>query len=399
MRTLCWFPLCIVAVLLCAGLAEAQSETRLVPNPSAGRSGSLTYRTRTSAPRIAPSPVPAAPADEEFVVDDESCSGCMGRGCGWCLPHPPRIWGSAEILFWWRKGMNLPPLVTNNDSPPVVLFGDERVGEGARPGGRLNLGYWFNACETCGVGGSFYSLGEQSVHFDSRATGEVFILRPFFVNGRETVLAVNAPGIATGNVIANTTSDVLGGDAHFRTLLWRNCSVRVDFLAGYQTSRIDEDLTIRHVITDNAGVVFDATDRFATKNEFHGGQLGLLTQYRDPCWTVDVLAKVGLGNMEETIAVSGSDISGDGPGSSLLARSSNAGIRSRDEFAVVPEVGVKAALHVSNCIDLTAGYSFIYWSEVVQPGDQIDLNRPPQPLFSSTDFFIHGVNFGLNFRY
>jgi len=55
----------------------------------------------------------------------------------------------------------------------------------------------------------------------------------------------------------------------------------------------------------------------------------------------------------------------------------------------------------------------IYWSSVVRPGDQVDpvvnfsqlfggpLVGPAQPLpqFNRTDFFAHGLSFGLEFRY
>jgi hypothetical protein len=64
----------------------------------------------------------------------------------------------------------------------------------------------------------------------------------------------------------------------------------------------------------------------------------------------------------------------------------------------------------------TAGYDFLYWSRVARPGEQIDrsLNLTqspvfgtgtlvgpacPAPLIDSTDYFVHGLNFGFALVY
>jgi hypothetical protein len=70
----------------------------------------------------------------------------------------------------------------------------------------------------------------------------------------------------------------------------------------------------------------------------------------------------------------------------------NVGSFARNEFAAVPELGAKFRYSVHECLDLTAGYSFIYWSNVVQPAGQIDpLLRDPPPAFSfnSGSYWVH----------
>ena len=63
----------------------------------------------------------------------------------------------------------------------------------------------------------------------------------------------------------------------------------------------------------------------------------------------------------------------------------------------------------------TVGYSFIYWSRVVRPGDQIELDVNPDLLppeldpvegalrprfaFNDTDYWLHGLNVGLECRF
>src|SRR4051794_20088600 len=79
----------------------------------------------------------------------------------------------------------------------------------------------------------------------------------------------------------------------------------------------------------------------------------------------------------------------------------------RDQFAT--------GVWLTDRLRATAGYTFQYVSDVVRPGDQIDRginpvqapaitgvpNAPltgparPAPLINSTDFWAHGVNFGL----
>jgi hypothetical protein len=62
----------------------------------------------------------------------------------------------------------------------------------------------------------------------------------------------------------------------------------------------------------------------------------------------------------------------------------------------------------------TCGYTFLYWSRVVRPGDQIDLEvnqelippgsgdglpAHPQFAFRDTDLWVHGFNVGLEYQW
>jgi hypothetical protein len=67
-------------------------------------------------------------------------------------------------------------------------------------------------------------------------------------------------------------------------------------------------------------------------------------------------------------------------------------------------------------VQVYAGYNFLYWSNVIRPGDQIDRtvdltfvpNAPPvppsgqnrpAPTFGQSDFWAQGVQFGVQFRW
>ena len=86
---------------------------------------------------------------------------------------------------------------------------------------------------------------------------------------------------------------------------------------------------------------------------------------------------------------------------------------------MVPEVGVNVGYNFTPWLRGFLGYNFLYWSNVVRPGEQIDreinvrqipgpnfptggsnttVARPTVP-FKSTDFWAHGVNLGLELKY
>ena len=100
-----------------------------------------------------------------------------------------------------------------------------------------------------------------------------------------------------------------------------------------------------------------------------------------------------------------------------MALPSNSGRFVHGRFAVVPELDVRLGYQLSRHARLFAGYTFLYWSEVVRAGDQIDTSlnatqvpvvRPAGPLlgparpafsFHGTDLWAQGGTFGLEFRY
>src|SRR5262249_15763054 len=98
----------------------------------------------------------------------------------------------------------------------------------------------------------------------------------------------------------------------------------------------------------------------------------------------------------------------------LLALSSNIGHHSSDAFAVIPEFGLNVGYQVTQHVRLTAGYNFLLLNDFWRAGNQIDLNVNPNlippstptagparpPFFGNeSDFWVQGVQFGLEFRF
>ena len=83
-------------------------------------------------------------------------------------------------------------------------------------------------------------------------------------------------------------------------------------------------------------------------------------------------------------------------------------------LAMLPELATNVGLYLTPRLRWTVGYTFFYLSNVVRPGDQVDLDvntqflPPPEPItglrrpdfvFRTTDFWAQGLNTGLDFRW
>jgi hypothetical protein len=92
----------------------------------------------------------------------------------------------------------------------------------------------------------------------------------------------------------------------------------------------------------------------------------------------------------------------------------NIGVYDRNEFGVVPEFGTTLGYQLTERLKLNVGYTSIYWSNVLRPGDQIDntVNTnllPPaipgnahmgQPFaVREVDYWISGFTAGVEYRW
>jgi hypothetical protein len=376
--------------------------------------------------------------------------GCCGEGV--CAPpcnggSSRCFWGRAELLLWNISNSHVPPLVTT--SPPTslgvlgqpgtaVLFGDSLNHE-EFTGGRFSAGWWFDPCQRCGLEASYFFLGQRSIGFDAASTGNPLLARPFFdaspsVNGEDSELVANPlipglPGLIplTGAIHINQSTELWGIEANAVWNCRQGCWFRLDLLSGFRYMQLKENLSI----TENLLVPFTSTvvpgesifvsDQFDTRNQFYGGQIGFRAEANWRRWQLDWTTKVALGTTHQQVDINGATIItpfGGAPSAftgGLLALPTNIGHFSRDHFSVVPEMGLNIGYKINDRWRVFTGYNFIYWNSVVRPGDQIDravnINQlpthtgpfvgPARPAFGfkETDFWAHGVNIGLEFKY
>lgn len=389
------------------------------------------------------------------VTSDVCCEPdwCCGRGRkGWwhCWSGPdancclPNFYARGEYLLWCMSNPNLPPLVTSTTLTPAqivalsadptfrpgalgqpgtnLLFGGSDIDSPTFSGGRFTLGFGNVIGQNVGFETTFFFLGDSSLQFAAASdpTGQPGLYSPFFDgNGNPQSLFVAFPTLLQGNVAVEHSSRMWGIEANFRKPWICDCSHRLDLLLGFRFVELNESLSINRFsvcLPPQAPCTSQVDDLFGTRNRFYGGQIGLEYEYRHCNWNFGVWGKVALGSMYERILITGSSTlteftAGGAPvvtrtNTGLLAQNSNSGAHTQDRFAVVPELGFKIGYQLTDNINAYVGYSFLYLSDVVRPGDQVDLiidqtgalRRPAVP-FRTTDFWAHGLNFGLACRY
>jgi hypothetical protein len=357
-----------------------------------------------------------------MMLDDMCADGSCGTRY---QPHCRTWWGSAEFLLLWRKERNTPALVTTatavvdedtdgqiGEANTRILLGNDSFDPHLQPGGRFDIGFWSDDCQTCGFGGRFTGLGDDDLNYRVDNTTNNVLTIPFFnldaaVNEEDTLIIAHPNTGATGNISVTGHNEVYTTDLYMRRLLLKECDYRIDFIGGYFFSRINEDLEINS--TTLVGNTVNIRDTFRTKNEYHGGSLGLMGEFDRECFRVNILAKVALTNVSQTVIIDGQQNIDNGNqvvNNGLFAQPSNIGTRDRNEFSVVPEFGFNYAYKVGCGVELTTGYTLLYWDNVVRPGDQIDRSvdntqRVARPAFNfvESDYWVHGMNFGLNWVY
>jgi hypothetical protein len=405
---------------------------------------------------------PAAVAVDEVVVEEDGWDaetvgadpGCrvLEPCCG--LPQGP-LWCEADYLLWWTKGMEIPPLVTTGTTGALgapdtrILYGDETILDDARSGFRVGLGSWFDCGRCSGLEGDYWMLGDATDHFRaaSDSAGSPRLFRPFFnVNprgadddfdppAREDAEIVSSPGVLAGAVDVDNYSQLQGAGLRFRRRLCgeTSCSggcdpccqaiertTRLDLLVGYRYVQLREGISIREDLTSLLSAPeqgnFDIVDQFGTTNSFNGADLGVTWRAQCGPWLVDILGKLALGGVRQTVLIDGQTVisgslndNGTYAGG-LLAQRTNIGQHRRNVFAMIPELGVNLGYQLTPCLSAKIGYNFLYWSRVVRPGDEIDLDvnpdlLPPETEFAGaprpsfewrdTDYWAQGIRVGL----
>ena len=62
----------------------------------------------------------------------------------------------------------------------------------------------------------------------------------------------------------------------------------------------------------------------------------------------------------------------------MLAGGTNSGTYQRDEFTVIPQLGLELGYQVNCHWRAYIGYNLLYWGSVARAADQIDLNVDPR---------------------
>jgi hypothetical protein len=319
----------------------------------------------------------------------------------------------------------------------VLLIGGAPIDTPDVSGARFSFGFSINETETAGLGVSYMFLGSRTSTASVAESGSTrgrFVSRPIVnaVTGENDLIPVAIPGVFPGLVEVQTTTRVTGWEINSIANLYSGPQLRLNGLAGYRYFMVNEGLRVvqTNLFPPASGqglpVLTSVADQFDAHNRFHGGQLGLMADLtRGPVF-LEANGKVGLGESVTVVRISGQAVAVplgfpvQPPqffAGGVLGQLSNSGRFVKSVFAVLPEATVKFGYRFRDRSRIYVGYNFVYLSEAVRPGDQVDTTVDPSqvPLFGSvqgavsferpapvlarSDFWAQGLIFGLEYRY
>jgi Putative beta barrel porin-7 (BBP7) len=357
----------------------------------------------------------------------------------------------GEFLAWWMRDFKIPVLATTNtlggfgflgEPGTVPILGPGTFLGSSRLGVRVRAGLWLDDCGNCAIDGSVFVLGRKTADAAFGSSQFSVITRPIFAPNvqpgvgpvGQTGEAVAVPNILTGSLTAHAESFLWGADANVRHCLCSGCDWQATWFAGYRFLSLSESLAVTENITvvgpggtqvrlvDPVGTVVTVRDRFGTENRFNGGQIGATYERRWGRFDVSARGSVALGVTHQELDIFGSQTRvrpGQLPvtfSGGLLAAGPNLGTFTRDRFSVAPEFTLNLGYWVTPNFKAYVGYNFLYWSNVLRPGDQIDRvvdltfvpNAPPvpfsgqfrpQPLLRQSDLWVTGLQAGIEWRW
>jgi hypothetical protein len=415
-----------LGVLACWAGLSIQANAQFYPNPGgtpippgmpAGPYMPGTYHSPVPMP---PNPIerPNAWTEEEFNV-----------------VAPIRWHLGAEYVAFFTKDARLPPVLTRGsilDAAPgalgqpgtTTLLGGQDYFVGPISGFRATGTYWLADPELLAIDVNFMMSAVRRRQFTNTldATGADVVARPFFnvPTASQAAFPVLIPAAGFGGPVSGFTTDaieqqIMGSEVNVKANLTGGgykSGHHVIVLAGTRWLFVHE--AYENSDFTSAGAVSNITaDVINTDNRFYGGQGGLQYRGRLDRFTVDLFGKIALGIMQQRLETTGTFTSTDAAtgittfatGSGNYVVGSNSGVFTRNRFTVVPEVGVNLGFDITDAIHVNLGYSMLFLSNVLRPGDQIDPNfnfntlQQPVTLLRETAFWVGMLNVGFEWRF
>jgi Putative beta barrel porin-7 (BBP7) len=472
----------IAALAAGAGGALAQSPAKTTAPAAVGTVGAFDGGMTDPMVRLANAPgnpvVPPPMGGGEGMPPDIGVDPMMGGGPmypppgvfgspGWEEPQmndglfgggPAKFYvdGQYLLLFPEKQPVGFPLLTSGSPaageqgriggSTTIALAGNRgTLSLGSTSGFRINTGIWRPQDMRLGVevGGLYMAPVSNTVFMRSSDQGIPLLARPFIstATGVQSVLIASSPGVVNGDVFSRATTNFWGIEASGLFNLYRTCpdncrSWTLNLVGGYRFAEFQETLSLSTRATALPGrtlpyagttvsspTTVEVRDRFDALNKFHGGQVGLQSQFSSGRWYVGATGKVGFGATNQRVIVDGisSAVNPNTQESSqtlggLFANASNIGRYKADQFAILTDVNGTVGYNFTRWLTGTVGYNFIHLSSVARPGNLFNGRVDPalvptsgtygtgangSPLFTvkQDDFFVHGLNFGFIVRY
>ncbi|HMP01023.1 MAG TPA: BBP7 family outer membrane beta-barrel protein [Gemmatales bacterium] len=372
--------------------------------------------------------------------------------------EPPRFWVGAEYLLWTIRPGPLPvPVATTSTliPPPVtgavgrlgepgtvVVLGNQDLNYGTFSGLRMNVGYLISPSAGISLEGSGFFLERRTddnfAVTDDQGNNLLAIPVVNVLSGNEGRAIYGFPGEFIGGIGISSGSRLWSAETNAALLgIAERGAWRFDLLAGFRYADLNENVGIG-ASTFIIGQGFLSTyrdiqlfpgdtiitqDNFRARNQFYGGQIGLRAETTFGRFFLQGVAKTPLGGTRQrleidgltTVVASGVVLQDQG---GVFASPTNIGSYSRSQFSVLPEAGVTLGWQLNEAVRVGVGYTFLYWTNVARPGEQIDrvINPTflpttrdfsvtpfgpirPLPTGDRSDFWAQGINFSLEVRF
>ncbi len=362
----------------------------------------------------------------------------------------PTWWISGGALIWAVKSAPLPPTLTtfapgslsattgNGGALGVAgtsVLSPDHLNYGPFGGGRFTIGHWLPSDPRFGLEADGFFLGTKNARFSLTSDGSVPLRVPFnnvppgggFPLGSSSFVLAD-PGFAAGGQTINSSLNLWGIEANGLHRAYTGPGASVSVIAGFRYIDLRENLSI--VSTENiigippSTLTYVGTDIFSTKNQFFGAQLGVKAQQQFGQFDGSLVAKLALGDSYQTVSINGLSSNVGFPGSppsalgGIFSQITNIGLQTRNRLAVVPEAQLQVGYRMQSGIRFFAGYDFLYISNVVRPGNQIDTtinftSNPviggtgstltgaarPSPQFNGSSFWAQGARVGASYAF
>jgi hypothetical protein len=377
----------------------------------------------------------------EVTSNESPCITPSGENC-----EAPRFWFQTDYLMWWTRGYHIPPLVTSSPvgtprqeigvlgAPETsILFGDSDYHGNLRSGVRLHAGTWFDEPYCFGIEGDWIRLENSFATPQFESDESRYLGRPIY-NG--LLDQADAQYLPVGNLGVRSTSDFssAGLSLFKRWCVCDACSrdgcnpsikrwTTVKLTGGYRYHALIEGISLDEFVSSGdpfIPVSMRLNDSFSTRNEFHGGEIGIVRERHSGRWSTELSGKIGLGNTQQHVSIHGNTATTTPSGTydydaGFLALRSNSGDYNRNCLSMIAEIGCRLGCDVTDHPRMSIGYTLLYWGNTARPGDQIDtvlnpnlfppevspLTGPLRPAFAwrDSDFWAQGIDVAIDLRW
>lgn len=372
-----------------------------------------------------------APTDWE---NSAAAAGLLG-------PDPYRWWFSAEYLLGFTKSTSLTPLVSTGSVASGGVLGDGGatpvgggdVNFGGVSGARFGGGVWLDGCRAYAFDWGIFFLPRQTNTTTFRANPGEVLARPFFDTalGVENSRRITSPGLFEGSVTNTYRSLFWGAEIGARLRVYETSTFSLEQLFHFRYYALEESFESADasaavgggVVTFN-GQAFGppaevrVSDFYSVQNRWYGGSAGLRVMWTPGRWELRLDGRLGVGAMQQNVTIQGTTTLANAGAEATVSpgfyTAAQTQIKTSNyRFSLAPDVQARVGYRVTDWLMLTAGYQFVYLTDVARPSDLVtrQLNPglipssqnfgaaapgvPQLPTIVSTDYWMHGLTAGI----